>query len=55
MSKRTAELWAQARELEESPEELERELAELNGQIGWDREVFDPNPSTDRSRLPADD
>lgn len=55
MSERTAELWAQASESEESPAELESELSELNEAIGWDREVFDPDASTEPSRLSADD
>jgi hypothetical protein len=55
VSEKTAELWARAEDCDESPAEIEAALQELNRNIDWDRENFDPESVGQRETVLADD
>ena len=55
MSEKLTELWDRVDSLDKSPAEFERDLAELNQRVDWDRRNLTTTSGSEQERLPEDD
>ena len=55
MSEKTAELWARAKDTDETPAAIEAALQERNQSVDWNRENLTSESSNERESVPADD